>query len=129
MFQRQRGAYRRSSPKALDRHQYGAMLVEPMEKLKPTYDLATIQAEFSEAAKLRITGTALKNARGLGLTLSGIVALIQTITRQHFYKSMTSMADHRIWQDVYHVPHEDQTLYVKFTMDSEGHLLISLKEK
>jgi motility quorum-sensing regulator/GCU-specific mRNA interferase toxin len=68
-------------------------------------------------------------AFALSITLEGVVALIQTITRTHFYKSMTSFADHTVWQDVYHVPHEGIILYVKFTIDAEGHLVISFKEK
>jgi motility quorum-sensing regulator/GCU-specific mRNA interferase toxin len=43
---------------------------------------------------------------------------------------MTSYADHRIWQDVYHVPSEQGTLYVKFTADVvTDFLLLSFKEK
>lgn len=57
------------------------------------------------------------------------MALVQSISRDHFYKSMTSLADHRIWQDVYHAHVGDLVLYVKFTTDSEGYLVISLKEK
>lgn len=50
--------------------------------------------------------------------------------RRHFYKSMTSYADHRIWQDVYHVPSEVGLLYVKFTADAFAEfLLLSFKEK
>jgi motility quorum-sensing regulator/GCU-specific mRNA interferase toxin len=38
--------------------------------------------------------------------------------------------DHRIWQDVYHVPSPAGTLYVKFTADSVTEfLLLSFKEK
>jgi motility quorum-sensing regulator/GCU-specific mRNA interferase toxin len=56
------------------------------------------------------------------------VATIQTMQRAHFYKSMTS--DHRIWQDVHHVPSEAGTLYVKFTADVVTEfLLLSFKEK
>lgn len=51
------------------------------------------------------------------------------MTREHFFKSMTSMADPRIWQDVYHVPLSDLLLYVKFTTDAEGYLVIVFKEK
>lgn len=51
------------------------------------------------------------------------------MTRRQFYKSMTSIADARIWQDVYHVPAGGILLYVKFTMDHQGKLLISFKEK
>ena len=42
---------------------------------------------------------------------------------------MTSLADHRIWQDVYQVPFESLILYVKFTTDAQGYLVISFKEK
>jgi motility quorum-sensing regulator / GCU-specific mRNA interferase toxin len=100
-----------------------------LEKLKPTYDLASIRGEFSKASALRMTRSARDGAFGIGLSLEGVVTLIQTITSHHFYKSMTSSADHRIWQDVYHVPYESLVLYVKFTVDTTGHLVISLKEK
>ena len=35
----------------------------------------------------------------------------------------------KIWQDVYHVPCSGYILYVKFTVDGEGKLLLSFKEK
>lgn len=34
-----------------------------------------------------------------------------------FYKSMTTFADHRVWQDIYHVPTRRMMLYVKFQAD------------
>ena len=34
-----------------------------------------------------------------------------------FYKSMTTFADHRVWQDVYHVPARGVRLYIKFQAD------------
>jgi motility quorum-sensing regulator/GCU-specific mRNA interferase toxin len=100
-----------------------------VEKRTPHYDLSSIRQIFSSVDALRITRSAIITAEGLGLTLSDIVALIQTITRQHFYKSMTSIADTRIWQDVYHVSYGLTVLYVKFTTDAEGYLVISFKEK
>ncbi len=63
------------------------------------------------------------------MTRSDIVLCVQAITRTQFYKSMTSVADSRIWQDVYHVPFQGIVLYVKFTTDPEGYLLISFKER
>jgi motility quorum-sensing regulator / GCU-specific mRNA interferase toxin len=42
---------------------------------------------------------------------------------------MTSQADARIWQDVYHVPSGGMVLYVKFTIDADGKLLLSFKER
>lgn len=100
-----------------------------VEKLKPTYDLTSIKAEFATVGGLRMTVSARNGAFGLGLTLVGVVALIQSITRRQFYKSMTAFADHTVWQDVYHVPYDETVLYIKFTVDIEGHIIISLKEK
>jgi motility quorum-sensing regulator/GCU-specific mRNA interferase toxin len=53
----------------------------------------------------------------LGFSRAGIAAVIQTIERPMFYKSMTTFADHRTWQDVYHVPANGLVLYVKFQAD------------
>jgi len=58
------------------------------------------------------------------------VSTLQTMQREHFYKSMTSYSDSRLWQDVYHVPSPVGTLYVKFTADVVTEfLLLSFKEK
>lgn len=100
-----------------------------MEKRKPHYALDTIKATFSTVAALRITKTALNCAERLGITLQGVVTILQGMTREQFYKSMTSDASSAIWQDVYHVPHGSLVLYVKFTTDIEGYLVISFKEK
>ncbi len=75
-----------------------------MDKWKPTYDLDTFKFTFSTAEALRLTITAFNDAANLGFGKPEIVALIQTMLPAHFYKSMTSYADHKIWQDVYHVP-------------------------
>ncbi len=39
--------------------------------------------------------------------LAGMCALVMSLTPRHFYKSMTTQADHRIWQDVYRAAHGD----------------------
>jgi motility quorum-sensing regulator/GCU-specific mRNA interferase toxin len=45
-------------------------------------------------------------------------------------RSRPSLADHRVWQDVYHVPHEGLLLYVKFTAGVVCEFtLLSFKEK
>jgi len=55
------------------------------------------------------------------MSLQEVVELVQSVAASHFYKSMTSIADNKIWQDVYHVPFDaDLTLYVKFTVDPDG---------
>lgn len=99
-----------------------------MEKRKPTYDLDAFKAAFSSVDRLRVTGTAVRTAAALGLGRADIVATIQTMRRSQFSKSMTSYADHRIWQDVYHVPSRAGVLYVKFTADAVSEfLLLSFK--
>lgn len=39
-----------------------------------------------------------------GFDRGGIVETITSIDRSMFFKSMTTFADHRVWQDVYHAP-------------------------
>ncbi len=100
------------------------------EKRKRTYDLEAFKAAFSNEDSLSVTGAALRGAAAFGFGRSEIVATIQTMERAHFYKSMTSLRDHRIWQDVYHVPSNVGALYVKFTADAVTEfLLLSFKEK
>lgn len=100
------------------------------EKRKPTYDLEAFKAAFASVDTLHVTGTALQSAAALGFGRREIVATLQTMRRSHFYKSMTAYADHRTWQDVYHVPSEAGLLYVKFTADTVTEfLLLSFKEK
>lgn len=100
------------------------------EKRKPTYDLDAFKATFASVERLAVTGTALRNAAALGYGRGDIVATIQSMQRGHFYKSITSYADPRLWQDVYHVPSPVGLLYVKFTADViTDFLLLSFKEK
>ena len=100
------------------------------EKRKPTYDLAAFKAAFSKVDRLALTGTALRTSVALGFGRVEIVATIQSMQRGQFYKSMTSYADARLWQDVYHVPSPVGLLYVKFTADVVTEfLLLSFKEK
>lgn len=100
------------------------------EKHKPTYDLEAIKSAFSTVEGLNATGSAIRGAAALGFGRREIVGAIQSVDRKHFFKSMTSYADHRVWQDVYYVPSEQGTLYVKFTADAvTDFLLLSFKEK
>lgn len=102
-----------------------------MEKLKPTYLLATIKATFARAdVALPASKVALGDAVGLGMTTQDVVDCIQSIEPDCFYKSMTSDRDPKTWQDVYYVPWGGRVLYVKFTQIEGARLfLISFKEK
>ena len=96
-----------------------------MEKFNPSYSLT----EFKNS-NFSITRTALRTAQDLGFYEEDIRRIVATIELKHFYKSMTSYADHRIWQDVYHVPCGKLILYVKFTQNVISEfMLLSFKEK
>ena len=96
-----------------------------MEKFNPTYSLE----EFKNSS-FKITVTAQKTAARLGFDDDGVRDVVSTMERKHFYKSMTSYANHKIWQDVYHVPCGDLILYVKFTQNVISEFtLLSFKEK
>ncbi len=88
-----------------------------VEKRKPHHDLRAFKALFSTVTALTVTSAAMKDALALGYTRQKMVEAIQAMEPRHFYKSMTALADHTCWQDVYHVPHEGTLLYVKFTDD------------
>lgn len=48
----------------------------------------------------------------------------------NFFKSMTTYADHAVWQDVYHVDTPNgKVAYVKITERSDGAPVIRFKEK
>lgn len=101
-----------------------------MEKLRPTYDLDAIKAVLGSIETLAITRTALTDALALGFDRSGIVAVIKSLERTMFYKSMTTYADHRTWQDVYHLHSADLVIYIKFQADIVTEFKVtSFKEK
>lgn len=101
-----------------------------MEKKKPTYDLGSIRAVFAKPATFTATKTAVQSAAALGFARDDMMGAIQQLKHQHFYKSMTAHADHTLWQDVYHLPHEGLVLYIKFTADVMTEFrLLSFKEK
>jgi motility quorum-sensing regulator/GCU-specific mRNA interferase toxin len=71
-----------------------------MEKRTPHCKLSVVKA-LVEAGQVRTTFTALAGGAALGLDFEAMVGVIMSLTSQDFYKSMTTHADHRIWQDVY----------------------------
>jgi motility quorum-sensing regulator/GCU-specific mRNA interferase toxin len=100
-----------------------------MEKRKPHYDLAKIKAAFADDASLNRTYSSKQGADDLDMDDVAVVAVIQGLSGSDFDKSMTSIADHRIWQDVYKPSVDGRELYVKFTLDAgQEFLLISFKE-
>ncbi|WP_353570076.1 type II toxin-antitoxin system MqsR family toxin [Candidatus Albibeggiatoa sp. nov. BB20] len=76
-----------------------------------------------------MTRTARRYITELNIDLEDVIFIIQSIKRQYFYKSMTTYADHKIWQDVYHYQYNDIVFYIKFMADDDGHIIVLFKEK
>ena len=65
----------------------------------------------------------------MGLTSAEMLAVVAALSRRHFFKSMTTYADHRIWQDVYHAPTPvRREAYIKITL-RDAAPVIQFKEK
>jgi motility quorum-sensing regulator/GCU-specific mRNA interferase toxin len=100
-----------------------------VEKGRPHYLLTELKTAFADAARLNRSFTSRQGADNLKMDDETVVAVIQGLTQADFEKSMTSHADHRIWQDVYKPRTQGTTLYLKFTLDAMNNLfLISFKE-
>lgn len=100
-----------------------------MEKRTPHYDLARIQADVARLGAAAFTKTALDGGRTMGLTTAEMLTVIASLSRRQFYKSMTSYADHRVWQDVYHAATPvRREAYIKITLRNAAPV-IQFKEK
>jgi motility quorum-sensing regulator/GCU-specific mRNA interferase toxin len=99
-----------------------------MEKGVPHCKLPVVKA-LVEAGKVRATATAYNGARELGINdMDGICAVVLALTPAEFYKSMTTHADHRVWQDVYHArTASGDEVYLKLTVIDDV-LIVSFKE-
>ena len=101
----------------------------PSRRRRPHYSLTTIKAAFADMSRINRTMTAAAGAEELGMDEQAVVDVVGALTVDDFDKSMRSDVDPAIWQDVYKPIIEGRELYVKFTLDSRGELLlISFKE-
>ena len=99
-----------------------------MEKATPHCKLSVVRG-LIEVGKVRATASAFNGARELGINdLGGMCAVVMSLMPANFYKSMTTHADHRIWQDVYHAKTASCTeAYIKLTVIDDV-LIVSFKE-
>lgn len=98
-----------------------------MEKHTPHCKLAIVKKLVTED-RVRATSSAYADARALGITnLSGMCAVVLNLESSDFYKSMTTYADHRVWQDVYRTQTAAGDVYLKLTVIDDV-LIVSFKE-
>jgi motility quorum-sensing regulator/GCU-specific mRNA interferase toxin len=98
-----------------------------LEKRTSHYPLATVKA-LARKRRVRMTRTAVEGGAAMGFGAPDMADVIAGLTSRNLYKSMTSHADHRVWQDVYHVNTEKGVVYLKLTI-IEDLLIVSFKEK
>ena len=100
-----------------------------MEKHIAHYALSAIKATVTEKGANAFTETAQHNIGLMGLTQEEAIEVVTGLTPKMLYKSMTSHANHRVWQDVYHAPCPNgKTAYIKLTL-CDGTPVIQFKEK
>ena len=97
-----------------------------MEKHTPHCRLSVAKA-FVREGKVRTTDAARAGANALGLEFSDMLDVVMALTPADFYKSMTTHADHTIWQDVYRPSTKVGDVYLKLTVIDDV-LIVSFKE-
>lgn len=97
-----------------------------MEKGSPHCRLSIVHS-LIQAGKVRTTVSALAGGAALGFDFEGIIGVIMALTPKDFYKSMTTHADHRVWQDVYRPATPAGEVYLKLTVIDDV-LIVSFKE-
>ena len=99
-----------------------------MEKHVPHYRLQEAQQVVALRGADAFTKTALNNGSMMGLSIQQMIESVCAMKRQYFYKSMTTHASSKIWQDVYHAPTPEGVAYVKITLREDGAVVIQFKE-
>jgi motility quorum-sensing regulator/GCU-specific mRNA interferase toxin len=97
-----------------------------MEKRTPHCPLARAK-ELVERGQVRATFSALTDASEMGFDLEGMITVIMALELRDFHKSMTTYADHTIWQDVYRPSTELGDVYLKLTVINDV-VIVSFKE-
>ena len=100
-----------------------------MEKRRPHYRLSEIQNMVLLRGLDAFTKTAIYNADAMGLSDTQMTQAVLNMTKNCFYKSMTTHASSKVWQDVYHPITFKGAAYVKVTLRDDGAVVILFREK
>lgn len=101
-----------------------------MEKRKPHYDLALVKKLLNKKTTRIVRDIALQNAMSVGYEdLSAILSVINNLCSHHFYKSMTSEMNHKLWHDVYKYADDENKLYIKVQLTISGDRAVLIQFK
>jgi len=99
-----------------------------MEKRKAHYDLDAVKAVVLSRGIDSFTRAAHDGSIVMGVSQAEAVAVVLGLQRAHLFKSMTTHADSRVWQDVYQAPcRNGKMAYIKVTLRA-GVVVIQFKE-
>jgi motility quorum-sensing regulator / GCU-specific mRNA interferase toxin len=98
-----------------------------LEKRKAHYPLAEVR-RLIEERRVGFTKTALEGGTAMGFDAVEMLKVVAGLKAKDLHKSMTTHADHKVWQDVYHADTCRGVAYVKLTV-LEDLLIVSFKEK
>jgi len=100
-----------------------------MEKSTPHYRLDSIKDVVATYGIDAFTVTAQRGVDALKITRQQACGVIRALGPVNFYKSMTTHANHRVWQDVYRAfcPN-GRMAYIKLTLRDDGVVVIQFKE-
>jgi motility quorum-sensing regulator/GCU-specific mRNA interferase toxin len=100
-----------------------------MEKRKAHHDLSAIKALVARDGLAVFTAVARSGFMSMGLSATEALSVVTALSKAMLVKSMTTHADHTVWQDVYHAPCRDgKVAYIKLTL-RQGAVVIQFKEK
>ncbi len=103
--------------------------IKVSEKRKPHYDLEELK-ELVRQGRWFPTKKAVKGAVALGLSCAEIKDVVLSLRPGDFYKSMTSIYNHSLWQDVYkpriNLPDREESLelYVKLQKSADERCVV-----
>lgn len=97
-----------------------------MEKRTPHCKLTVVKS-LVNAGKVQATLSALAGGAAMGVDLEAMLGIVSALSPSDFYKSMTTHADHKIWQDMYRPETPVGQVYLKLTVIDDV-LIVSFKE-
>ncbi|MFA5354614.1 MAG: type II toxin-antitoxin system MqsR family toxin [Thermodesulfovibrionales bacterium] len=101
-----------------------------MVKRKPHYDLRHLKELLNNQSSRIIRDIAIQNAVSIGYAnVDEMLSVINNLCSQHFYKSMTSEQNCKLWQDVYKFIDEDEKLYIKLQLSINGDRAVLIQFK
>ena len=97
-----------------------------MDYLRAKYDLELVKNHVLNKGLVMTRKVMTDALSQFGFDESHVKETILKLETSHFFKSMDSSINHKIRQDVYHFPHKNGFIYIKFQLININHLVIML---